>query len=112
MRKTFFVLTAFFLVFTWVKLVAASHPDVPAIVDIGDRIEDLQDWIDDGKDSGELTRSDVKRLQSRLDRIKRQFERAKRRGPIPPPVVDDLNSKLDVLEDDIVKQKHDRQRAK
>jgi len=111
MRKTFFVFITLFLVFAWVKIVAAVPPDAPVVLQIGDRIEDLQDRIDDGKETGELTRSEAKRLQSRLDRIKRQFDRAKR-GHMPPPVVDQLNDKLDVLEDDIAKQKHDRQKAK
>jgi len=105
MRKIFFAAIFLLVFFVWVQYVAAAPVD-----QIVERIADLQRRIDDGKISGELIPPEAKKLQIRLDGIRRHFERVRRGGPLPPPEVDRINHRLNVLEKDIVKHKHDPQK--
>lgn len=78
---------------------------------INDRINTLQAKIESGSRSGQLTDSEVRSLQPRLDAVKKRFENAKRNS-LTTEETKAINSQLDNLSRDISKQKKDDQKKK
>ncbi|MBI4688703.1 MAG: hypothetical protein HY754_00290 [Nitrospirae bacterium] len=102
MRKILFISLPLLFIFVLAQNVIADPID-----DIAHRLKVLQDRLNEGKISGELAPPEAKSLQKRLDDSKRHFEKVIRRvPPPPPPKINEFNRKLDVLEKDIFKKKH------
>lgn len=104
MKKIFYCIVISFFVFIWTDSLFATTAD-----DIQKRIDNIQLMINDGIRTGQLTEQESKNLQHRLDNIKTSFEKAKEKN-LPPSLVTSLNSRLDALNKDIIKEKHDPQR--
>ena len=74
------------------------------------RITELQHRIDEGERAGTLTPAENKNLQSRLDKIRVRFEKAKEKqyGPSDGEVAS-IHKQLDALSKDVSREKHDLQ---
>jgi uncharacterized coiled-coil DUF342 family protein len=75
------------------------------------RISEMQKSIEAGHRGGSLTGSEAKSLQARLDGIRGQFDRARKRGLIEQDIRA-IEHNLDALGKDIYKERHDSQRAR
>jgi flagellar biosynthesis chaperone FliJ len=75
------------------------------------RISEMQKRIDTGNRDGSLTGSEAKSLQARLDGIRDHFDRAQK-GGLSEQEIRSIKNKLDALDKEIYKQKHDSQRAR
>ncbi|GEM_PF-3348309 len=78
--------------------------------DIHERIAGLQHRIDNGLATGTLTDEEASKLQFRLDKIKLSMEKLETQGVRRPEELARLNNKLDALENDIYKLKHNPRR--
>jgi flagellar biosynthesis chaperone FliJ len=75
------------------------------------RMSEMQKRIDAGNRDGSLTGSEAKSLQARLDGIRDHFDRAQK-GGLSEQEIRTIKNKLDALEKEINKQRHDSQRAR
>jgi septal ring factor EnvC (AmiA/AmiB activator) len=106
MKKTVSVMMILLMIFAVAPVLYAG----PSEQRIERRIHELQARIDEGTRSGSLTAAESGKLQSRLDRIRDHFEkaRAKRYG-LGDGETRTLDAKLDNLRKDVYKEKHDVQ---
>jgi hypothetical protein len=97
-----------FLLF--VLMVVPSLNAGPSEQHISKRITELQHRIDEGIRAGTLTAAENKNLQSRLDRIRERFEKAKeKKHGLSDGEVASINKQLDALNKDVSREKHDLQ---
>ena len=75
------------------------------------RINEMQKGIETGHRDGSLTGSEAKSLQARLDGIRGQFDRARKRGLMEQDIRA-IEHNLDTLGKDIYKERHDSQRTR
>jgi len=75
------------------------------------RIDELQKRIDSGHSNGSLTGSEAKSLATRLENIRKQYERASKNS-LSESEIKSIDRKLEQLARDISKEKHDKQRAR
>jgi hypothetical protein len=78
---------------------------------INHRMSEMQKRIDTGNRDGSLTGSEAKSLQARLDGIRDHFDRAQK-GGVSEQEIRAIKNKLDALDKEIYKQRHDSQRAR
>jgi len=76
------------------------------------RMQNQQQRIDQGINSGQLTPKEAGRLQAREAKIKQDEARMKSDGQLTAKERKKLNKELDNASDRIYKQKHDRQHVK
>jgi len=109
MKKTVSVMIVLLMVFAAASVLYAG----PSEQRIEKQIHELQARIDEGARSGSLTPAESGKLQSRLDKIRDHFEkaRAKRYG-LGDGEVKTIDAKLDALRRDVYKEKHDVQTAR
>jgi hypothetical protein len=108
MKKTALIMLAALATTAAVAGPALAQPygehrfEQPGAWDLQRRIDWTQDRIIRGRDSGQLDRREFYRVQSELNRIRREREGAFRHfGALPPRVRDDLTARLDILNDQI-----------
>jgi septal ring factor EnvC (AmiA/AmiB activator) len=106
MRKAVTVGIVLLLVLMWVPFLSASPID-----QMDKRINELQGSIDAGVKSGSLTQAESKKLQTRLDAIRKNFDAQRKRG-LSDQEFRSLNKRIDDLRKDIFKEKHDSQTAR
>ena len=87
----------------------AEYPPV-SYPGIHGRIAELQHRINNGVTTGTLTDEEASRLQFRLDKIRVDTEKLETEGPRRPEQLARLNHKLDALENDIYKLRHNPRR--
>jgi len=85
------------------SLVWAGPPD-----QIRSRMDSLQQRIDEGVKSGTLTGQEAKRVQNKLNSIRKGFDTAVQNG-LSDREAKHFNQRLDVLSKDVYKEKHDRE---
>ena len=78
---------------------------------INHQINEAQKRIETGHRDGSLTGSEAKSLQARLDGIRGQFDRARKRGLMEQDIRA-IEHNLDTLGKDLYKERHDSQRAR
>jgi flagellar biosynthesis chaperone FliJ len=106
MRKVLFL--AISLLF--VVLVDPSLYAGPSEDHISRRITEIQHRIDEGVRAGTLTPDENKTLQSRLDKVRERFEKAKdKKYGLSDGEVASINKQLDTLNKDVSKERHDLQ---
>lgn len=106
MRKAISVWIVLSLVLLWVPFLLASPID-----QMDKRINELQGRIDEGVKSGSLTQAESKKLQTRLDAIRKNFDTQRKRG-LSDQEFRSLDKRLNDLRNDIFKEKHDPQTAR
>jgi len=72
------------------------------------RIDSLQQRIDNGAKSGTLTEQETKRVQNKLNSIRKGFDSAVQNG-LSDREAKHFNQRLDTLSKEIYKEKHDRE---
>ena len=104
MRKLSFV-TALFLVFSVFIIGTVAFAS-----DIDRRVNEMHKRIDQGIQSGQLTRQEAAQLKQELNNIRRDEARMKADGKLTKYEIDRLNRELDRLSKDIYREKHDQER--
>jgi len=106
MRKIFSV----FMVLLLILVVVPNLYAGPSERHISKRISELQEGIDSGVHTGAITPDESKKLQSRLDKIQENFDKAQgKRHGMRDGEVTSINSKLDALSKDIKRERRDLQ---
>lgn len=106
MRKTFSV----FMVLLLILVVVPNLSARPLEHRISKRISELQHGIDSGVQTGAITPDESKKLQSRLDKIQKNFDKARgKRHGMSDDEVASVNNKLDALSKNIKREKRDYQ---
>jgi chromosome segregation ATPase len=106
MRKIFSVFMVLFMVLAVVSSLYAG----PSEQQIGKRIAELQQRIDEGMRAGTLTPAESKNLQSKLDKIREHVDKAQgKRYGLSDGEVKSVNNRLDALSKDVYREKHDLQ---
>jgi septal ring factor EnvC (AmiA/AmiB activator) len=101
--------SAFFLV----ALLTVSVFFIAAIAyasDIDRRVAEMQQRIDQGVKSGELTRPEAQQLRLKLNKVRNDEARMKADGRLTKPEQDKLNRELDRLGQQIYREKRDLDR--
>jgi septal ring factor EnvC (AmiA/AmiB activator) len=79
---------------------------------IDQRVAEMHQRIDQGVQSGQITRPEEQRLRRELDKIRADEAKMKSDGRLTKREVDRLNRELDRLQKDIYLEKHDRQKRR
>lgn len=86
----------------------AQGPQTPGL---DKREANMEKRIEQGKDSGALTKKEAKRLERREAKLEKAEQRAKADGVVTRQERKHLDKKADHLSHDIAVQKHDKQTA-
>jgi len=86
----------------------AQGPQTPGL---DKREANMQKRIEQGENSGQLTKKEAARLEKREARLEKAEARAKADGTVTPQERKRLNKKADKLSEDIYREKHDKQVA-
>ena len=105
MKRILLTVAAASAVLAAVPAAASAAPWRP----ISERQANLEHRIDQGVRSGELTRSEARRLRSEFHDVERLEAHYRRTGGLSPRERADLDRRYDRLSNQVYHQKHDRQ---
>lgn len=107
------LMTALVLAASSAVFAQASAPSNPAVTPVLDKKQaNQQQRIDQGVASGKLTKREAARLQARENRLSAHETAAKADGVVTKKERVRLNQEADKDSQAILRQKHDRQKAK